>query len=233
MGRNPATGEAIKIKASKKARITPLKGFKDAVMTPSHGAQAEQGRLARRPDVLGFGTNDQQFQSGPGGSPGPLAPEPQARGSSRGIRATASNPDIEGELDGAVRRNGDGHESGLNGTVRATRARRVRRGAAMPKVVVTHNVADVDTWLSFKAERVDAIAGLGGQRRRSRRRRRRQHRRRVRRCERRRRVQGGARSPPPGGGRGHGPHTASSRPWRSSSRVRARGMMRRPRHPAS
>ena len=35
MGRNPATGEAIKIKASKKARITPLKGFKDGVMTPS------------------------------------------------------------------------------------------------------------------------------------------------------------------------------------------------------
>src|SRR5512142_2991853 len=35
MGRNPATGEAIRIKASKKARITPLKAFKDAVMTPS------------------------------------------------------------------------------------------------------------------------------------------------------------------------------------------------------
>ena len=35
MGRNPATGEPVKIKASKKARITPLKGFKDAVMTPS------------------------------------------------------------------------------------------------------------------------------------------------------------------------------------------------------
>ena len=32
MGRNPATGEAIKIKASKKARITPLKGFKDTVL---------------------------------------------------------------------------------------------------------------------------------------------------------------------------------------------------------
>jgi DNA-binding protein HU-beta len=32
MGRNPATGEAIKIKASKKARITPLKGFKDIVL---------------------------------------------------------------------------------------------------------------------------------------------------------------------------------------------------------
>jgi DNA-binding protein HU-beta len=33
MGRNPATGEAIKIKASKKARITPLKGFKDSVLS--------------------------------------------------------------------------------------------------------------------------------------------------------------------------------------------------------
>jgi DNA-binding protein HU-beta len=32
MGRNPGTGEAIKIKASKKARITPLKGFKDIVL---------------------------------------------------------------------------------------------------------------------------------------------------------------------------------------------------------
>jgi DNA-binding protein HU-beta len=33
MGRNPATGEAIHIKASKKVRITPLKAFKDAVMS--------------------------------------------------------------------------------------------------------------------------------------------------------------------------------------------------------
>jgi hypothetical protein len=32
----------------------------------------------------------------------------------------------------------------------------------MPKIVVTHNVADVDTWLQFKSERADAIAGLGG-----------------------------------------------------------------------
>jgi DNA-binding protein HU-beta len=33
MGRNPQTGEAIRIKASRKARITPLKAFKDSVMT--------------------------------------------------------------------------------------------------------------------------------------------------------------------------------------------------------
>ena len=32
MGRNPQTGEAIKIKASRKARITPLKAFKDSVL---------------------------------------------------------------------------------------------------------------------------------------------------------------------------------------------------------
>lgn len=43
MGRNPATGETIKIKASKKARITPLKGFKDSVMTPSQAPKLEKG----------------------------------------------------------------------------------------------------------------------------------------------------------------------------------------------
>ena len=43
MGRNPATGETIKIKASKKARITPLKGFKDAVMSPSAAPKLASG----------------------------------------------------------------------------------------------------------------------------------------------------------------------------------------------
>ena len=43
MGRNPATGEAIKIKASKKARITPLKGFKDAVMSPASAPKLAAG----------------------------------------------------------------------------------------------------------------------------------------------------------------------------------------------
>ena len=43
MGRNPATGEAIKIKASKKARITPLKGFKDSVMNPSVAPKLAKG----------------------------------------------------------------------------------------------------------------------------------------------------------------------------------------------
>ena len=32
----------------------------------------------------------------------------------------------------------------------------------MPKVVITHNVVDVDTWLKGKSERSEAISGLGG-----------------------------------------------------------------------
>ncbi|HMC52929.1 MAG TPA: HU family DNA-binding protein [Acidimicrobiales bacterium] len=43
MGRNPATGEPIKIKASKKARITALKGFKDSVMSPGQAPKLARG----------------------------------------------------------------------------------------------------------------------------------------------------------------------------------------------
>ncbi|HZU73516.1 MAG TPA: HU family DNA-binding protein [Acidimicrobiales bacterium] len=43
MGRNPATGEPIKIKASKKARITPMKAFKDAVMSPGQAPKLARG----------------------------------------------------------------------------------------------------------------------------------------------------------------------------------------------
>ena len=41
--RNPATGEPVKVKASKKAKITPLKGFKDAVMRPSAAPKLARG----------------------------------------------------------------------------------------------------------------------------------------------------------------------------------------------
>jgi len=43
MGRNPATGEPIKIKASKKARISALKGFKDSVMNPAQAPKLAKG----------------------------------------------------------------------------------------------------------------------------------------------------------------------------------------------
>ncbi|MGA8723683.1 MAG: HU family DNA-binding protein [Acidimicrobiales bacterium] len=42
-GRNPATGEQIRIKASKKARITPVKAFKDAVMAPASAPKLVKG----------------------------------------------------------------------------------------------------------------------------------------------------------------------------------------------
>jgi hypothetical protein len=32
----------------------------------------------------------------------------------------------------------------------------------MPKIVMTHNVTDVGTWLSFKDERAEAIGAMGG-----------------------------------------------------------------------
>lgn len=33
---------------------------------------------------------------------------------------------------------------------------------AMPRMIITHNVVDVDNWLSFKEERAGAIAAMGG-----------------------------------------------------------------------
>ncbi|HZM55444.1 MAG TPA: hypothetical protein VFC03_10510 [Acidimicrobiales bacterium] len=37
-----------------------------------------------------------------------------------------------------------------------------RKEMEMPKMVITHSVVDVGNWLSFKAERADAIAAMGG-----------------------------------------------------------------------
>jgi DNA-binding protein HU-beta len=43
MGRNPQTQQPVRIKASKKARITPLKGFKDAVVKSSLAPKLQRG----------------------------------------------------------------------------------------------------------------------------------------------------------------------------------------------
>jgi DNA-binding protein HU-beta len=51
MGRNPQTGEQIKIKASRRARITALKAFKDAVVAgkkPAAKKTAAAKALARK-----------------------------------------------------------------------------------------------------------------------------------------------------------------------------------------
>jgi DNA-binding protein HU-beta len=52
MGRNPATGEAIHIKASKKARITPVKAFKDAVMAPARAPKLKRGAWPTNEDAV-------------------------------------------------------------------------------------------------------------------------------------------------------------------------------------
>ena len=46
MGRNPATGETIKIKAKRSAKITPLKQFKDAVLTGKTAAKKAPAKKA-------------------------------------------------------------------------------------------------------------------------------------------------------------------------------------------
>ena len=43
VGRNPATGAPVKIPAKKRARITPLKGFKDALLTPTAAPKLAKG----------------------------------------------------------------------------------------------------------------------------------------------------------------------------------------------
>jgi len=43
MGRNPATGEQIHIKASKREQITPAKTFKDAILSPTGAPKLVRG----------------------------------------------------------------------------------------------------------------------------------------------------------------------------------------------
>ncbi len=43
MARNPATGEPVKVKASKKAKITALKGYKDGVMSIAAAPKLDKG----------------------------------------------------------------------------------------------------------------------------------------------------------------------------------------------
>jgi DNA-binding protein HU-beta len=52
MGRNPQTGEAIKISARRKVRVTPLKAFKDAVLgikAPAKKAPAKKAPAKKAP----------------------------------------------------------------------------------------------------------------------------------------------------------------------------------------
>ncbi|MGH8987938.1 MAG: HU family DNA-binding protein [Acidimicrobiales bacterium] len=52
MGRNPRTGEAIRIKASKRVRVSPMKAFKDTVMSPSQAPRLATGVYPTSQDLL-------------------------------------------------------------------------------------------------------------------------------------------------------------------------------------
>lgn len=52
MGRNPRTGEAIRIKASKRVRVSPMKAFKDTVMSPTQAPRLANGVYPTSPDLL-------------------------------------------------------------------------------------------------------------------------------------------------------------------------------------
>ncbi|MGH8979856.1 MAG: HU family DNA-binding protein [Acidimicrobiales bacterium] len=52
MGRNPRTGEQIRIKASKRVRVSPMKAFKDTVMSPGQAPKLERGVWPTSPDLL-------------------------------------------------------------------------------------------------------------------------------------------------------------------------------------
>ncbi len=52
MGRNPRTGEAIRIKASKRVRVSPMKAFKDTVMSPSQAPRLANGVYPTSPELL-------------------------------------------------------------------------------------------------------------------------------------------------------------------------------------
>jgi DNA-binding protein HU-beta len=48
MARNPATGEMVKVKAKRVARITPLKAFKDAVLSGKAPRPAKKATAAKK-----------------------------------------------------------------------------------------------------------------------------------------------------------------------------------------
>ncbi len=52
IGRNPRTGEQIRIKASKRVRVSPMKAFKDTVMSPRKAPRLERGVWPTSQDLL-------------------------------------------------------------------------------------------------------------------------------------------------------------------------------------
>jgi DNA-binding protein HU-beta len=92
MGRNPATGESIRIKASKKARITPVKAFKDAVLAPATAPKLKKGVYPT--DSAAVAAAGKSVDAAPAKAPARKAPAarkaPVARKASAAKKATVT-----------------------------------------------------------------------------------------------------------------------------------------------
>lgn len=86
MGRNPGTGEPVKIKASKKAKITPLKAYKDGVMSATAAPKLAKGvwpaTPAAKPSPAKAATN--------GAAAKPAAAKPAAARTAAAAKAPAA-----------------------------------------------------------------------------------------------------------------------------------------------
>jgi DNA-binding protein HU-beta len=114
MGRNPATGETIQIKASKKARITPVKAFKDAVMSPASAPKLVRGV---------YPLSDEAVRGA--GRSAVLAARP-AKAATKAKKATARRPAKKKSTTrrAATKKRGTRQSSAKKRTVRSTTARR-------------------------------------------------------------------------------------------------------------
>ncbi|HEX5367502.1 MAG TPA: HU family DNA-binding protein [Acidimicrobiales bacterium] len=83
-GRNPQTQEPVRIKASKKARITPLKGFKEAVAKTSLAPRLQRGVWPPAPPKAATKKASGSSTAGRRSSAGTNATKAPARRSSTG-----------------------------------------------------------------------------------------------------------------------------------------------------
>ena len=117
MGRNPATGEAIRIKASKKARITPVKAFKDAVLAPAKAPKL----------VKGVYPTDDAAVAAAGKSAAPVAAKSPARSTPRRRRPQGRQPARRRQEDGQPARRRPRSPTGAQGPGQEVHSRAGRR----------------------------------------------------------------------------------------------------------
>jgi DNA-binding protein HU-beta len=83
MGRNPATGEPVKIKASKKAKITPLKAYKEGVMSATAAPKLAKGvwppMPAAKPAASKAASNGSASKAAPAKAPAKAAAKAPAK----------------------------------------------------------------------------------------------------------------------------------------------------------